>query len=312
MNDETILFFMAVLILILLLVVLYQRFMFHRGMQAKLRQIYEKLAEISETDSDERVMIFTDNPALMELGAQINRLLDERRKIKADFKRAEISSRKMLSNISHDIKTPLTVILGYLEIMRLDRGEDEMLEKTEAKAKQVLDLINQFFSLAKLEAGDTDIRPGKINISEVCRENVLEFYDILIQKEFEVELSIPEEAVFVQGDKDALQRVFRNLLSNVIRYGSDGKYLGVFLRQDKSNVYIDVTDRGKGIGPEAASHVFDRLYTMEDSRNREIQGNGLGLTIAKNLAVRLGGDITLKSVPDVQTTFTVQLKRQNY
>lgn len=312
MNDETILFFMAVLILILLLVVLYQRFMFHRGMQAKLRQIYEKLAEISETDSDERVMIFTDNPALMDLGAQINRLLDERRKIKADFKRAEISSRKMLSNISHDIKTPLTVILGYLEIMRLDRGEDEMLEKTEAKAKQVLDLINQFFSLAKLEAGDTDIRPGKINISEVCRENVLEFYDILIQKEFEVELSIPEEAVFVQGDKDALQRVFRNLLSNVIRYGSDGKYLGVFLRQDKSNVYIDVTDRGKGIGPEAASHVFDRLYTMEDSRNREIQGNGLGLTIAKNLAVRLGGDITLKSVPDVQTTFTVQLKRQNY
>lgn len=312
MNDETILFFMAVLILILLLVVLYQRFMFHRGMQAKLRQIYEKLAEISETDSDERVMIFTDNPALMELGAQINRLLDERRKIKADFKRAEISSRKMLSNISHDIKTPLTVILGYLEIMRLDRGEDEMLEKTEAKAKQVLDLINQFFSLAKLEAGDTDIRPGKINISEVCRENVLEFYDILIQKEFEVELSIPEEAVFVQGDKDALQRVFRNLLSNVIRYGSDGKYLGVFLRQDKSNVYIDVTDRGKGIEPEAASHVFDRLYTMEDSRNREIQGNGLGLTIAKNLAVRLGGDITLKSVPDVQTTFTVQLKRQNY
>lgn len=312
MNDETILFFMAVLILILLLVVLYQRFMFHRGMQAKLRQIYEKLAEISETDSDERIMIFTDNPALMELGAQINRLLDERRKIKADFKRAEISSRKMLSNISHDIKTPLTVILGYLEIMRLDRGEDEMLEKTEAKAKQVLDLINQFFSLAKLEAGDTDIRPGKINISEVCRENVLEFYDILIQKEFEVELSIPEEAVFVQGDKDALQRVFRNLLSNVIRYGSDGKYLGVFLRQDKSNVYIDVTDRGKGIEPEAASHVFDRLYTMEDSRNREIQGNGLGLTIAKNLAVRLGGDITLKSVPDVQTTFTVQLKRQNY
>lgn len=187
-----------------------------------------------------------------------------------------------------------------------------MLEKTEAKAKQVLDLINQFFSLAKLEAGDTDIRLEKINISEVCRENVLEFYDILLQKEFEVELSIPESAVFVQGDPDALQRIFCNLLSNVIRYGSDGNYLGVFVRQDSRNVYIDVTDRGKGIGPEAAAHVFDRLYTMEDSRNREIQGNGLGLTIAKNLAGQMGGDILLNSTPNVKTTFSVKLKKINY
>lgn len=312
MSDETILFFMAAGIAILLLVVLHQRFVFHRGIQTKLRQINEKLEEISETDSDEKVMIFTDNPVLMELGAQINRLLTERQRIKADYRREQISSKKMLSNVSHDIKTPLTVILGYLEIMRLDRGEDEMLKKAEMKAKQVMDLINQFFSLEKLEAGDTDIRLDKVNISEVCRENVLEFYDILLQKEFEVELSIPETAVFVQGDPDALQRIFRNLLSNVIRYGSDGNYMGVFLRQDKSCVYIDVTDKGKGIEQESVSHVFDRLYTMEDSRNREIQGNGLGLTIARNLARQLGGDILLKSVPNVKTTFTIKLKKMSY
>ena len=98
----------------------------------------------------------------------------------------------------------------------------------------------------------------------------------------------------------------------MIRYGSDGNYLGVFVRQDSRNVYIDVTDRGKGIGPEAAAHVFDRLYTMEDSRNREIQGNGLGLTIAKNLAGQMGGDILLNSTPNVKTTFSVKLKKINY
>ena len=119
----------------------------------------------------------------------------------------------------------------------------------------------------------------------------MEFYDILLQKDFDVDLFIPETAIFVQGEKEALQRILYNLLSNVIRYGSDGKYLGVFLRQDKSNVYIDVVDKGKGIEQEFASNVFDRLYTMEDSRNREIQGNGLGLTIAKNLAKQLEGDI---------------------
>lgn len=184
-----------------------------------------------------------------------------------------------------------------------------MLKKVEAKAKQVMNLIHQFFTLAKLESGDTSITLSKINMNEACRENVLEFYDILSQKEVQVDLFIPETAIFVQGDKEALQRILNNLLSNAIRYGMDGKYLGVFLRQDGSYAYIDVVDKGKGIEREFAKNVFDRLYTMEDSRNREIQGNGLGLTIAKNLAVQLGGDIFLDSTPNVKTTFTVKLKK---
>ena len=312
MSDKTIIFFFAVVVCILFLVVLYQRFIFGRGIQAKIRRINKKLEEILETGSDEKVMIFTDNPVLMELGGQINRLLIDRQKIRADFKREEISSKKMLANISHDIKTPLTVILGYLEIMRLNHADNEMLKKVETKANQVMNLINQFFTLAKLESGDTNINLGKVNINEICRENVLEFYDILLQKDFDVDLFIPETAIFVQGEKEALQRILYNLLSNVIRYGSDGKYLGVFLRQDKSNVYIDVVDKGKGIEQEFASNVFDRLYTMEDSRNREIQGNGLGLTIAKNLAKQLEGDIFLDSIPNVKTTFTVSLKKITY
>lgn len=312
MSDKTIIFFLAVVVCILFLVVLYQRFIFGRGIQAKIRRINKKLEEILENGSDEKVMVFTDNPVLMELGGQINRLLIDRQKIRADFKREEISSKKMLANISHDIKTPLTVILGYLEIMRLNHADNEMLKKVETKANQVMNLINQFFTLAKLESGDTNINLGKVNINEICRENVLEFYDILLQKDFDVDLFIPETAIFVQGEKEALQRILYNLLSNVIRYGSDGKYLGVFLRQDKSNVYIDVVDKGKGIEQEFASNVFDRLYTMEDSRNREIQGNGLGLTIAKNLAKQLEGDIFLNSIPNVKTTFTVSLKKITY
>ncbi len=312
MSEQTIIFFLAVVILLLILVVLYQRFVFNRGIQAKLRQINEKLEEIAETDSDEKIMVFTDNPVLMELAEQMNRLLLERQKIKADFRRQEIASKKMLSNISHDIKTPLTVILGYLEIMRLQNAEDETLEKVEAKARQVMDLINQFFTLAKLESGDMNIALSKVDISEVLRENVLEFYDILQQKGFQVDLFIPEKPVFVQGDRDALQRILYNLLSNVIRYGFEGNYLGVFLRQEQRFVYIDVVDKGKGIAPEFAANVFERLYTMEDSRNREIQGNGLGLTIAKNLAVQLGGDLLLDSTPGVKTTFTVKLKKITY
>ena len=215
----------------------------------------------------------------------------------------------MLSNISHDIKTPLTVILGYLEILRLKDPENAALQKTEVKAKQVMELIDQFFTLAKLEAGDRNLEITKVNITEICRENVLEFYEILQQREFTVELMIPEKSIYVQGEKKSVERILNNLISNVLRYGSDGNYIGVFLREDMEDVSIDVADRGKGIEKEFADSVFERLYTMEDSRNRKIQGNGLGLTIARNLARQMGGDILLESEPGRRTVFTVVLKK---
>ena len=313
MSDATIIFFLSACIVVLICIVLYQQFAFRTGTQIKLKKISQKLEEIQDTDSDENVMVFTDNKVLMDLVAQINRLLENQRKVKVDYRRSEISSKKMLSNISHDIKTPMTVILGYLEIMRLNSsGENEMLLKVEQKAQRVMELINQFFTLAKLEAGDTEIEISKIDVCEACRENVLDFYELLTQKEFQVDVDIPEEAVFVRGNKDALQRILFNLISNVVRYGSDGKYMGMFLRSDEKYIYIDVVDKGKGIERAFAQNVFERLFTMEDSRNREIQGNGLGLTIAQNLAHQLGGKITLESEPNVKTTFTVKLRKFSY
>lgn len=294
----------------LICIVVYQQFVFRRGIQKQLKEISQKLEKIQDTDSDENIMMFTDEQALMELLVQINRLLENQRKMKVDYRRSQISAKKMLSNISHDIKTPMTVILGYLEIMRINGDkEDEMLLKVEQKAKRVMELINQFFTLAKLEAGDMELEISRINICEVCRENILDFYELLKQKEFQVEVKIPEEAVFIMGNKEALHRILYNLISNVVRYGLDGRYLGLVLRSVKNDVYIDVIDKGKGIEKEFAGNVFERLFTMEDSRNRRIQGNGLGLTIAQTLAQQLGGEIVLESEPNVKTTFTVKLHK---
>lgn len=311
MSEQVIIFFLAGVIFLLTVVVVYQRFVFTRGIQAELEKMAKKLSDILEQGRDEKVMVFTDNKVLMDLSGQINRMLLDRQKIKVDYRRQEISTKKMLANISHDIKTPLTVILGYLEIMRRNQTEDQELQKVEAKALQVMELINQFFTLAKLEAGDMDIELTKININELCRENILGFYELLRHHDFEVEISIPEQDLFVLGEKKSIDRILSNLLSNVVRYGSDGNYLGFLLREQDKTVEIDVVDHGKGIQKDYASCVFDRLYTMEDSRNREIQGNGLGLTIAKNLAEQLGGDLTLHSQPHVQTVFTLTLKKWN-
>lgn len=313
MSEATIIFFLTICVGILVCVILYQQFAFRTGTQAKLRAISDKLKEIIEKDSDEQITVFTENKDLMELAAQINALLEKYLKTKADYRRSEITSKKMLSNISHDIKTPMTVILGYLEIMQLSQTPSgEMLKKVERKAQSVMELINQFFTLSKIESGDMDIELSRVDICEICRESVLDFYELLSNKKFYVKVDMPETPIYIQGNKEALQRILFNLISNVIRYGADGKYLGISLRDDDRNVYVDVTDKGKGIDKAFADSIFDRLFTMEDSRNRNIQGNGLGLTIAQNLAQRLGGTITLESIPHEKTTFTVRLKKISF
>ncbi len=279
-----------------------------RQRKTALRRISRRLEEILDADSDENVMVFTDDKALTELAAQINRLLESRRNVRADYRRTELASKKMLSNISHDIKTPMTVILGYLEILRLRDG-NEMLEKVERKAKGVMELIDQFFSLAKLESGDTCLEMERMDLCEVCRESILDFYELLTEKEFQVEIGIPAEPVYVLGSREAVRRILYNLISNAVRYGSDGKYAGICLRTDGQAAYVEVADRGKGISRAQAEAVFVRLFTGEDSRNREIQGNGLGLSIARGLARQMGGEITLDSEPHVRTVFTLRLKR---
>jgi signal transduction histidine kinase len=313
MSEATIIFFLSICVAVLVCVIVYQQFAFRTGTQAKLNGISQKLEEILDTDSDEKVMVFTDNPSLISLATQINRLLVDRQKVRADYRRSELASKRMLSNISHDIKTPMTVILGYLEIMRVNGDpRQEMLGKVEATAHRVMELIIQFFTLAKLEAGDTELERSKLNLNEVCSENILSFYELLSTQDFQIEVDIPNAPIFVMSNSDALQRILFNLISNAIRYGAEGKYLGMVLRSDEENAYIDIIDKGRGIPKEFADTIFDRLFTMEDSRNPRMQGNGLGLTIAKNLAVQLGGDITLTSQPNVKTVFTVTLKKMTY
>ena len=183
MSNATIIFLLTLCIMILICIIVYQQFVFHNGTKAKIHEISSKLKELLDTDSDEKVTVFTDNKALIELATQINRMLEDRQKVKVEYRRAEMASKKMLSNISHDIKTPMTVILGYLEIMRLNGTQsNEMLQKVESTAQRVMGLITQFFTLAKLEAGDTDMPLERLNVNEACRENILDFYELLSKR----------------------------------------------------------------------------------------------------------------------------------
>ena len=276
--------------------------------------IEKKLYQILDNQSDENILLHTSNRRVKLLLIQINRLLEHNQKTVANFHTIERSMRKMLSNISHDLKTPLTVILGYTEIMLNDRDinqekKESLLQTVHVKTLEVLELISIFFELVKLESDDHNLEISKIEIGEICRKIILEYYEILTIKEFEVEIDISEEQMLIWGNTEAIERILNNLLSNAIKYGADGKMVGMKVRSTNDRVYIEIIDKGQGIHEADQNRVFERLYTMEDSRNKRNQGSGLGLTITKRLVEQLDGKIYLHSKPFRKTTFSMEFKR---
>lgn len=184
-----------------------------------------------------------------------------------------------------------------------------LLKTVNLKTVEVLALINRFFELVKLESGDKKLNSSRIDICEVSRKIILDYYEILISKEFEVVIDIPDDSVFVSGDEDAIERVLNNLITNAIQYGSDGKMVGLKIRITDNDVFVEISDKGKGINEMHKDRVFERMYTLEDSRNTNYQGSGLGLTITKRLVEQMEGSISLNSVPFKATTFSVRLRR---
>ncbi|WP_088293461.1 HAMP domain-containing histidine kinase [Bacillus mycoides] len=301
-------------VIIILLIVIYVQYKIRKNSSRNLRYTYEKLNRIVKEQTGEKLLIMTDDLELRNLLVAINHLLDAKQKTNADHAKVEISMRKMLSNISHDLKTPLTVILGYTEMLNKDKtiSEEEqqiLLEKVHVKTLEVMELIHKFFDLAKLESGDKAIEMTKVNMNEVCREKILSFYDLVTTKGFQVHIDIPERNIYALGNVEVLGRVLNNLISNAITYGEDGKTIGMTLRDDETSVYIDVWDKGKGIDESHIDKVFERMYTLEDSRNRLYQGSGLGLTITKRLVEAMDGEIYLSSKPYEKTVFTVVLTK---
>lgn len=305
------------MMIIFLLVMNIIQYVSRKRINNHLHEISEKLAEIIEHKTAEKVLLQTDQHSIQFLLIQINRLLAYNQKVFADYASTKDSLRKMISNMSHDLKTPLTVILGYVEKLKLDEklSEDEKekaILRLHEKVVGLISLLNQFFDLVKIESDDYMIPLSKISLNEICRKNVLDYYDLLLSKGLQVEIDIPDQNFYILGNEHALNRILSNLISNSIRYGSDGGVFGLTLREDKGSIAVEIWDKGKGIAEVHQDRVFDRLYTLDDARNPQFQGSGLGLSISKRLTEAMDGSIHLSSKPFEKTAFICIFKQMTY
>lgn len=280
----------------------------------ELVEVTQRLGALLDRHSPEALLLMTDDRELQQLLIQLNRLLKEQRSTALQFVTTEQRIKRLLANFSHDLKTPMTVVLGYAELLQTRGAADEreharLHRLIHEKTLDMLGLVNDFFNLARLEAGDAELSLSRVNISELCRRSLLSYYELAQESGFQVEIRIPESSIYVSGNEQALERVLGNLLSNALRHGIDGKTLTFELVPHGKQVRLHISDSGKGIEPRHQPFVFDRLFTVEESRSKAFQGSGLGLAITKKLVEQMDGHINLDSVPFDKTTFTVTLNR---
>ena len=216
---------------------------------------------------------------------------------------------RMMADISHDLKTPITSIQGYAKALSdgiiADEDKDKYIKIIYEKSKKLTELINIFHEYSKLEHPDFNLIFEKVDLSEYLRAYIALKYEDIVESGFNIEVDIPEEEMEIKIDKVQLQRVFDNILGNSIKHNEKGTNIYVSLKE-KNDIYeIIIADDGKGISKDIANNIFEAFTVGDESRNSK-QGSGLGLAIAKTIVDLHGGTIELQ--PESLKKFSTQFK----
>lgn len=260
-------------------------------LKVSMKDAGKQLREINEKLEENRIVrLSAPNKELEELLVEINNSLQGIRQERIVYAKREKEFKQQIENISHDLRTPLTSMIGYLKIMdvsNLNEEEKEDLQTVLKKAERLQELISQFYDFSRLTAQDYPLELSAVDATKVLREVMADAYSELSARNLEVTVDLPERAVWIEGNANALQRVFQNLLQNAGRYAV--KELAVSVCEEAERVFICFKNDTKDLYEQEVERLFERFYTVDKSRSNG--STGLGLTIAKEFVEKMGGSI---------------------
>jgi signal transduction histidine kinase len=230
-----------------------------------------------------------------------------------ELRQTDILRREFIANITHDLRTPLTSLQGYLETLLLKEGELMPEEQRNyltiafKRSDQLGKLVSGLFELAKLDSPDVQVRFESFSLGELIQDIVQKFQLVVEKKKIRLQTDFVEDLPFVFADIGLIERVFENLIENASRYTPESGSISIAVLPKEERLMVRVSDTGSGIRPQDVPHLFNRSHQLKRERPKDAEGAGLGLAITKRILELHGNDIEVKSVVDVGTTFTFSL-----
>ncbi|WP_152966758.1 sensor histidine kinase [Sporosarcina globispora] len=256
----------------------------------EIRDIAKKVELINSNDTNKKISVQINSKEIRELAYQLNDMIGHYKNENIKIAKAQQEFKEEITNISHDLRTPLTSIAGYLQMVESEKTPERKKEYhgiIRRRVNTLIKLLDEFFEFTRIESDEYILQFEKINVSNVLTETVSLFYYDFIAKDSEPIMDMPTRLIYISADKGTLKRIFQNLIQNYLNHGTGNLYVSV--KEDGKHVCISFKNHAINMDNETAERLFQRFYTADKSRNKRT--TGLGLAIVKNLINQMNGEI---------------------
>lgn len=310
-NKDTIMVIMFIILLLGFLLFIFYFLILTRRITKDMSYISKCISDIASGSMETQIIGINREDEIGEIVLQVNRMHGEIERLMKSEREALQANKDMITCVAHDLRTPLTSIIGYLQLAT-DTKKYTVEERQRyaniamRKADRMQGLIEELFNYTKLMSGEITVHRDNIDIVKLVVQMTEEFYPIFMENNLEYTLRQNINSLIMNVDGELIARAVSNLIGNAVKYGRDGKAVHIELEKYESELQIRVINFGLVIPEESIEHIFDKFYRVESSRSVQTGGTGLGLNIAQEIAILHGGKITVQSSVK-GTCFTVAL-----
>ena len=279
-------------------------------MRREIRSMSRQLEDLSAGRSEKKISLTLVDARLNELATQINENMELQKQLRIDARKSEQRLKESIAGVSHDLRTPLTAIIGYIQMLERSGLNGEQQEKATIilkKANAMRELVESFFELSVIESGQSELAEEAVNFTNIVSEAVVDFIPRFEAAELEPDVDLGDKSLYIAGDTTALGRIVQNLLSNALKYTA-GR-VKVALEERDGEIILTVVNEVRPDTPPDMERIFERFYTGDDCRNSG--SAGLGLYIVKLLAEKMQGAVSASLENKMLSVYVVFQEEKN-